>query len=117
LNNFGDDGALGIAEAIKRNDCLLTFDLSLYLFSSNGITAISKALAFNFSILQLSNLNDDCSPEIVHFLEKNNKRYNTYCKMHTFELFNQISVKKSCLIDLNIANVVLQIAGILESKN
>jgi Ran GTPase-activating protein (RanGAP) involved in mRNA processing and transport len=113
-NYIGDGGAKSIEEVLKKNNYIQRFDLSMNNIPITGLNSIAKGLALNFSVIKLFYLNDQTSPEIVRILERNNKIFKNYCKMLTFELFKQISTKKSTFIDIHLAGLVLKIAGIVE---
>jgi Ran GTPase-activating protein (RanGAP) involved in mRNA processing and transport len=113
FNRIRDIGINIIAEVIKVNDSIQYFDLSANGFSSKAMDKLAKALAFNSSILKMFYFNDQSS-DIARLLKKNNKRFEMNCKMCTYELFKQISLKKSSLIDMNIAGIVLKVAGIVD---
>ena len=110
-NNIGDKGAQSIAETIKKNAYIQKLDFNWNQISIEGMKSISEALTYNCTILTFNSYNDIASSEIRRYLEKNNKRYQTECKMLTFELFKQISMKK-LFIDMHLTVLVLKFSGI-----
>lgn len=53
MNGFGDEGALAVAELLKRSTTLYVLDISYYQISLIGATAIGKALDQNDAIRTL----------------------------------------------------------------
>lgn len=53
MNGFGDEGALAVAELLKRSTTLYVLDISYNRISQIGATAIGKALDQNDALRTL----------------------------------------------------------------
>ena len=57
MNGFGDEGALAVAELLKRSTTLHVIDISFNRISQIGATAIGKALDQNDALRTLRVMN------------------------------------------------------------